>query len=131
MGLDVGAIGSSSLFGFGSGWTLSIWLLVIIFIKIFSIWLRLSGLEVFQFPHHRQYLFVSRHVAATSTNASSSIGIVHQFINGLTKQVFISLTCLYFDNGTSAEQKNLLSSCVTIEEGRSKIDCFYIFPDQI
>jgi hypothetical protein len=37
VGLEVGAIGSSSLFGFGSGWTLSIWLLVINFIKIFSI----------------------------------------------------------------------------------------------
>jgi hypothetical protein len=37
VGLDVGAIDSSSLFGFGSGWTLSIWLLVINFIKTFLI----------------------------------------------------------------------------------------------
>ena len=37
VGLDVGAIGTISLFSFGSGWTLTIWLLVIIYIKIFSI----------------------------------------------------------------------------------------------
>jgi hypothetical protein len=41
-----------------------------------------------------------------SANAGSSIGVVPQFINRLTKQIFISLTCLYFYNGASAEQKN-------------------------
>jgi len=40
-----------------------------------------------------------------SANIDSSIGVVHQFINGLTKQIFISLTCLYFENGTSAGKK--------------------------
>jgi len=35
VGLDVGAIGSISLFGFGSGWRLSIWLFVFIFNKSF------------------------------------------------------------------------------------------------
>jgi len=50
VGLDVGAMGSSSLFGFGSGWTLSIWLLVIIFIKKFSIWLLLPGGRFFNSP---------------------------------------------------------------------------------
>jgi hypothetical protein len=43
VGLDVGAIGSSSLFGFGSGWTFAIWLFVFIFIKCFLIELRLPG----------------------------------------------------------------------------------------
>jgi hypothetical protein len=37
VGLEVGAIGVGSLFRFRSGRTLSIWLLVINFIKIFSI----------------------------------------------------------------------------------------------
>ncbi len=50
---------------FGSGWTLSVCLLVIIFIKSFSILLQLWA-DVFQFSHHRQYLFVGSNTTAGS-----------------------------------------------------------------
>ena len=76
LGQEVGAIGRSWLFGFGSGWTLTIWLLIINFIKRQSIWFRLSGLEVFQFPHHRQYFFVVRHAKKIKSSKHYFMGLI-------------------------------------------------------
>jgi len=43
VGLDIGAISSSSLVSFGSGWTFAIWLFVFILDICFSIELLLPG----------------------------------------------------------------------------------------
>jgi len=56
VGLDVGAIGSSSLFGFGSGWRFSIWLFVFNFNFKIKNPAAVVPAEVILFPHHRQYL---------------------------------------------------------------------------
>ena len=65
-----------------------------------------SGRTVGQFPNCTKPRTLAAMLQRQSANAGSSIDVVPQFINRLTKQIFISLTCLYFDNGTSAGQKN-------------------------
>ena len=74
MGLDVGAIGCSSLFGFCPSLTFAIWLFVVIFDFSFSIELWLPG-EGFSISHHRQYLFVMRNLLPTFCNMITISGV--------------------------------------------------------
>jgi site-specific recombinase len=67
------------------------------------------GLDQLQISKLRQCKTLGAMLQRQSANAGSSIGVVPQFINRLTKQIFTNLTSLYFDNGTSAEQNNMLA----------------------
>ena len=63
VGLDVGCFAFSPLFGFSTGWTLVIWLLVFIF-NFQTIPGSCCRRDVFQISHLQQYLSVVRHQRA-------------------------------------------------------------------